>query len=632
MLVVPARGKGQGGGHLVRSVRLVRELRTNGHGAFLYMPESKEPAIRAAGDIDGSFVVSDPAHMPWDVIVLDRFRTPPDEYRFWSGLSPLIGIDEGGPERERFDFLVDLLPGLPGKSPPNIEDPSLLFLPEKRRVLGGQHGPEHPRVLVSFGAEDGAGLSALVCGALLPAADLFEISAVSFPGKKTPGIIPLPPAPNLREHLHEYDLLITHFGLTAFEALAAGVSVLLVSPGAYHEKLARASGLFSAGKAPASRGLAGNRLMRRKILSLLCKKNRGKYSVNRSFFSELQRQCGKAAARYGLSKRQHSLQQQHSLQRQHSLPILLGNFRPRAAKSCPLCGGDFSGKKPLAIRFEDRTYRRCPRCGIVSMSRLTRPPIEYAEDYFFDFYKKQYGKTYLEDFPNLVEQGKRRLAIIKKLLPRAARAAGTAPAAPEAPALLDIGCAYGPFLAAAGDQGFSPFGLEGAVEAAAYVKKELGIPAYQGFFPPAPPPVHDMRFDVVTMWYVIEHFTNAGEALAETARILKPGGVFAFSTPSFSGISGKKSFKKFLKASPADHWTVWSPKTCVFCLRKYGFTVKKIRVTGHHPERFPFIGPRLSGKGPLYRLVLAAGRLFHLGDTFEVYAQKTGKPEKGCAL
>jgi SAM-dependent methyltransferase/spore coat polysaccharide biosynthesis predicted glycosyltransferase SpsG len=624
--MVPAWGKGRGGGHLVRSARLVRELRKDGHGAFLYMPESGEPVraeevIRAAGGADGSFVVSDPAYMPWDFIILDRFRTPPDEYRFWSGRAPLIGIDEGGPERERFDFLVDLLPGLPGRSPPNIEDPSLLFLPEKRRVSAGENTPERPRILVSFGAEDDAGLSALVCGALLPAADLFDISAVSLPsgespGKKIPGAVrAIPPAPDLRERLHEYDLLITHFGLTAFEALAAGVSVLLVSPGAYHEKLARASGFFSAGKAPANRGLAGNYSIGSGILSLLCKKSGGKYSVNRAFFSELQRQCGETAARYRLSGRR-------------SLPLLLGNFRPRAAKSCPLCGGDFSGKKPFTVRCEDRTYRRCPRCGVISMSRLTLPPIEYAKDYFFDFYKRQYGKTYLEDFPGLVEQGKRRLAIIKKLLPRAAQtaaAAQTTPAAPEAPALLDIGCAYGPFLAAAGDQGFSPFGLEGAAEAAAYVKKELGIPAYQGFFPPAPPPVHTMRFDAVTMWYVIEHFTNAGEALAETARILKPGGVFAFSTPSFSGISGKKSLKKFLQASPADHWTVWSPKTCVSCLGKYGFSVKKIVVTGHHPERFPFIGPCLNGKGPLYRLVLAAGRLFRLGDTFEVYAKKTGK-------
>jgi len=52
-----------------------------------------------------------------------------------------------------------------------------------------------------------------------------------------------------------------------------------------------------------------------------------------------------------------------------------------------------------------------------------------------------------------------------------------------APKLLDIGCAYGPFLAAAKDGGFDPLGLDPAGEAVDYVKKTLGIPALRGFFP-----------------------------------------------------------------------------------------------------------------------------------------------------
>jgi hypothetical protein len=79
--------------------------------------------------------------------------------------------------------------------------------------------------------------------------------------------------------------------------------------------------------------------------------------------------------------------------------------------------------------------------------------------------------------------------------------------------------------------------------------------------------------------------------------------------------------EKFLAASPGDHFTVWSPASARRILKKTGFTVKKIVVTGHHPERFPLIGPHLSDKGPLYRLVLAISRFFRLGDTFEVYAK-----------
>jgi SAM-dependent methyltransferase len=249
------------------------------------------------------------------------------------------------------------------------------------------------------------------------------------------------------------------------------------------------------------------------------------------------------------------------------------------------------------------------------MKRLTPPPIEYETDYFFGQYKKQYGKTYLEDFPNLVASGRRRLAHIKALLKT------------TAPALLDIGCAYGPFLAAARDEGFAPAGLEPAHDAARYVRETLGIPCVHGFFPDGLPVqglyvrgLPGSPYDAVTLWYVIEHFREPGPVLQAIHRILKPGGVLAFSTPSFSGDSGRKSMVSFLKNSPPDHRTVWSPQTCASYLKKYGFKVKKIVVTGHHPERFPFIGPRLRGKGPLYRFFLALSKIFRLGDTFEVYA------------
>jgi hypothetical protein len=54
--------------------------------------------------------------------------------------------------------------------------------------------------------------------------------------------------------------------------------------------------------------------------------------------------------------------------------------------------------------------------------------------------------------------------------------------------------------------------------------------------------------------------------------------------------------------------------------------VKRIRVTGHHPERLPglrFLAAR-TRKGAFYSLLAAAGRFvsrsFGLGDTFEIYA------------
>jgi hypothetical protein len=121
---------------------------------------------------------------------------------------------------------------------------------------------------------------------------------------------------------------------------------------------------------------------------------------------------------------------------------------------------------------------------------------------------------------------------------------------------------------------------------------------------------------------VIEHFTDCRAVFAKIKEILKPGGILAFSTPSFSGISGTSSLNNFLEKSPGDHYTIWSPKMCKKALALSGFKVKKIVISGHHPERFPLFGKfAKSKKGAMFRLLLAISKLFGLGDTFEVYAE-----------
>jgi SAM-dependent methyltransferase len=444
------------------------------------------------------------------------------------------------------------------------------------------------KILVSFGAEDPGGLSfpaARALAAAFPAGITLVAPAKGNGGAAGPaaGALPPPPGvrvlgalPELKERFAGYDLLVTHFGLGAFEALYARVPVLLVSPTAYHERLGKNAGFPGAGRGPAACRRLGRLLSRPGFYQALC------------------RSCEETARRYGLEA-----------EKTGSLGDYLAGCSPGSSRP--------PGASLLA-RFPERSYWRLKDRELIIMKRLTPPPVEYETDYFFGFYKKQYGKTYLEDFPGLVDAGRRRLKHIRALLKTGA------PGAPP-PDLLDIGCAYGPFLAAAGDAGFAARGLEPAGDAARYVREKLGIPCIQGFFPESLPATTP-PFDALTLWYVIEHFENIEDALAGIRGVLKPGGVLAFSTPSFSGISGRASLSAFLEKSPQDHWTIWSPRTCASYLKKHGFTVKKILVTGHHPERFPLAGPFLAGKGPLYRFFLALSRLFRLGDTFEVYAVK----------
>jgi len=602
VLVVPALGPGRGGGHLVRSAVLVRELRALGREALLYIPAASASAAAAdavpdTARFDRSWIIDEDGlrDKSWHFIILDRFQTPAPELARWKESAPVIGIDEGGKSRDRFDFLIDLLPNL-SKIAPNIFNPSLLPLPEKKPRPRACSGTEPLKVLISFGHEDRAGLGPVLAGTL---ANYKNTEITLLKGKLTrekdysrfpvPGVLLRDSVPNLNEHLTDYDLVITHYGLTSFEALYAGVPVLPASPTAYHEKLAKKAGFLTLG--------TGGKKAVKKISALF--KNDKVFS---SFLSALKTRCDGLAVKFGLDR-----------EPRQSLAGLINGFSPNAVRGCLVCGAALSGS--ARARFPERGYIRCKFCGAISMNRINPVPVEYDRDYFFEQYKKQYGKTYIEDFPNLTAMAKRRLAVIRKI--------GGGNKASGPPKILDIGCAYGAFLAAAKEEGYAPYGMDPAEDAVRYVTQTPGIAAVRGCFPAwfSDSGLPASGYDVITLWYVIEHFGDCVPALAEIRKLLKPGGVLAFATPSFTGISGRSSLKRFLEHGPQDHRTVWSPAVCRKALVKAGFKVKKIVSTGHHPGRFPFLGKfARDAKSPLYGPLLAASKFFSLGDTVEVFA------------
>jgi 2-polyprenyl-3-methyl-5-hydroxy-6-metoxy-1,4-benzoquinol methylase len=324
-------------------------------------------------------------------------------------------------------------------------------------------------------------------------------------------------------------------------------------------------------------------------------------------FNSCTEKSEKAAARWGLDTRNAIFSQ-----KAETIVEYLLKAQPIVHHHCPLCHAQDS---QIAGRFPGRTYRLCS-CGTIILDSLFPSPTEYSRDYFFAEYQKQYGKIYLEDFPKLQKDGERRIRVICSV--------ASIMNNPTAPRLLDIGCAYGPFLAAAKNAGFNVLGIDPASDAIDYIKNSLQLIAIEGTFPESLPPLgkekHQELFDVITLWYVIEHFPYPGMILAAINSRLKIGGVLAFSTPSAAGISRLKSLRNFLKNSPSDHWTIWNPRRTAAILCRYGFRLKKCIITGHHPERFPFAKTAQKNRGS--RFFLALSRIFGLGDTFEAYAVK----------
>ena len=93
--------------------------------------------------------------------------------------------------------------------------------------------------------------------------------------------------------------------------------------------------------------------------------------------------------------------------------------------------------------------------------------------------------------------------------------------------LLDVGAYVGIFVEVACNHGWQAVGVEPS-EWAAGVAVANGIPVIHGTL--EAPDLADRRFDVITLWDVIEHVDDPSGELARCYELLKPGGMLAIHT------------------------------------------------------------------------------------------------------
>jgi 2-polyprenyl-3-methyl-5-hydroxy-6-metoxy-1,4-benzoquinol methylase/spore coat polysaccharide biosynthesis predicted glycosyltransferase SpsG len=578
ILFIPAVGQGQGIGHLKRCAALVNRLKDK---AWLYLPQKELlPKALVSSLPEQNILDKLPASHRIRLIVTDLRHTGKDLFLEYSERAVLIGLDEGGSVRALFPYLIDTFPLLRKESLPNAVFPYSSAVVKKR-----QKKIRFPikRVLLSFGGEDPAGLTKILVHALLKF-ELFKPSEMTVVQGPLFRHEQWPEGLGVHKHVHNiekliktHDLVITHFGLTCHEALAQGVPVIVFNPTVYHQKLTKNAVLPDI-------GIKNPKL---KKLAKLLKDQELLQRIVDEYSSTLR----------GAQK---------------SLSDFLLECKPCGSVLCPLCK---KNQNMVVARFREKTYFRCTRCGMIYLLFCGSKPVDYAKSYFFEDYKKQYGRTYLEDFAFIQKLGRKRLNRILKILKIHNHVK-----------LLDIGCAYGPFLTAAFQEGLETSGIDISEHSVRYVREQLGLNcsvldierAGRQFMQK-----NEARYDIVSMWFVIEHLTHLHKVLTIINRLLKKGGVFSFSTPSAAGISARKSLHRFLDKSPADHFTVWSPRHVKKQLALFGFSVKKIRITGHHVERFlPGTGRHVWLTKILSPVILLLSRLLNLGDTFEVYAIK----------
>lgn len=142
--------------------------------------------------------------------------------------------------------------------------------------------------------------------------------------------------------------------------------------------------------------------------------------------------------------------------------------------------------------------------------------------------------------------------------------------------LLDIGTNTGLFVRVARDCGWEASGLEPSHWAVTYAKKNYHLDLINKSFEKNTFPAES--FEVVTLWDVVEHFTNPVAELKKVYHQLKPGGMLAFSTTDPQSLLAKLMGTRWSWYMDM-HRVFFSRKAAAFYLKKVGF--KKVIFSPH---------------------------------------------------
>jgi SAM-dependent methyltransferase len=200
--------------------------------------------------------------------------------------------------------------------------------------------------------------------------------------------------------------------------------------------------------------------------------------------------------------------------------------------------------------------------------RLVYANPRWKADFLFGRYTEEYWHLYREKLAN-------RLSDAEANRERNAFYLWTLEPAFESGTLLDVGCATGQFLMAAKAKGWRVHGVETSPISARIAKDTTGGEIYVGTLDTAP--IQEGYFDAITMFDVIEHLQSPARYVERIARLLRPGGLLALSTPNIHSLSFRLLGRSWDVVGPNDHLYYFAPRTLQRLLVDCGFAIHSMR-------------------------------------------------------
>ena len=231
-------------------------------------------------------------------------------------------------------------------------------------------------------------------------------------------------------------------------------------------------------------------------------------------------------------------------------------------ETCVFCGGRATEtvlQATLEGGLAPRAFSllRCPGCNLVTTSpRLARAELE-------EYYRPEYwGRVNTDNLDWVRRDQASRTTFLERF-----RQSGR---------ILDVGCGLGLFLMALDPKRWDRYGIEVMPAAYGEARRRLGADRIvtedlsATVLPGA-------QFDAITFWDVLEHLPDPVDALRQSFRMLRPGGLLLVRAPNFASYLARRFGADWYELSLPYHLFHFTPATLTRMVEAFGF---KVRASG----------------------------------------------------
>ena len=237
------------------------------------------------------------------------------------------------------------------------------------------------------------------------------------------------------------------------------------------------------------------------------------------------------------------------------------------AQPCCFCGEElfaelFAAPGPGATKGQFELVE-CQHCHVVR----TEPLLD--DDRLGEYYTQSYYGSGERKFSPFVEALTRCSSFYraKSLLARVRARQDATRSAPVR--VLDVGCGRAALLMTLDQLGCECYGVErenfetlDISQSIRLYRQHLEAVHFESRF-----------FDVVVMWHALEHMSDPAAILAESARILRPGGLLALAVPNFDSFQRRLFGAHWFHLDLPRHTHHFGRQTILSSLRETGFRI-----------------------------------------------------------